>query len=109
MRVRKFAAVLALAVSAVTFGSVAAHAAAVNGQPAAMSWSERTCHAFSAWERHPSAGRLDTLGADSLHVPWRYLGADVWGLVSDVRSGSVKYVSDDETYIYEDCNNGSGL
>lgn len=107
---RKMITAAVLAVAALfAFGTVPAHAAVVNGQPAAMSWSERTCHAFSAWERHPSAGRLDTLASDSLHVPWRYLGADVWGLVSDVRSGSVKYVSDDEQYIYQDCNNGYGL
>ena len=107
---RKIIAAAVLAVVALfASGTVPAHAATVNGQPAAMSWSERTCHAFSAWERHPSMARLEVVAADSFRVPWRYLGADVWGLVSDVRSGSVKYVSDDETYIYEDCNNGYGL
>lgn len=108
MRKMITAAVLAV-VALFAFGTVPAHAATVNGQPAAMSWSERTCQAVSAWERHPTAARLDTLASDSMHVAWRYLGEDVWSLVHDVRGGQVKFVTDDETYTYEDCNNGSGL
>jgi hypothetical protein len=70
---------------------------------AATDWQARTCAAFAAWEAHPTAGNLRTLGTDSFNVPWRYLGNDVWGLVSDVRSGSVKYVKSDERYVSQDC------
>ena len=72
------------------------------------SWTQRTCTAFAAWEKHPSTARLVTLGTDSLHVSWKYLGGDVWQLVNDVHA-QPKYLSDDEQYIYEDCHNGSGL
>jgi len=60
------------------------------------------------WERHPTLGHLVTLGTDGLRVPWKYLGGDVWQLVNDVHA-QPKYVGDDETYIWEDCHNGSGL
>ena len=66
--------------------------------------SQVTCKAFSAWERHETAGNLRRLAADSFSVPWRYLGDDVWGLYADVRSGSVKYVHADIRYIQEDCS-----
>ncbi len=72
----------------------------------APSWAGRTCSAFTAWEHKPTTARLDTLASDSFHVPWRYLGVDVWGLYSDVRSGSVKYVRSDVRYVAEDCSNG---
>ena len=75
----------------------------------APNWTGRTCSAFSRWEGHPTAGNLVRLATYSLHVPWRYLGADVWGLYSDVRSGSVTYIPDDEGYIFGDCHNGYGL
>ena len=67
-----------------------------------------------AWHRRGMA-RLARLAADSVHVPVRPLGGDVWNLVGDVehaRAGdkpSALYVSDDEQYVYEDCHNGYGL
>ena len=79
------------------------------------SWTQRTCSAFAAWERHPTTARLARLAADSVHVPVRPLGGDVWNLVGDVehaRAGdkpSALYVSDDEQQTYTDCNNGYGL
>jgi hypothetical protein len=68
-----------------------------------VNWHQRTCSAFTAWDRHRTAGRLDTLTADSFHVPWKYLGEDVAGLYRDVRGGKVKYLGDDATYVNQDC------
>ena len=90
---------------------LAAHAAV---KPA-PSWEQRTCSAFAAWERHPTTARLARLAADSVHVPVRQLGGDVWNLVGDVehaRAGdkpSALYVSDDEQQTFTDCHNGYGL
>ena len=102
-------------IKAITAGIAAAGiAVTVFALPASASttppsWTQRTCSAFAAWEKRPSNANLVTLASDSLHAPWRYLGNDVWGLYSDVRSGSVKYVSDDEQQTYTDCHNGYGL
>ncbi len=99
---KRITAGIAAAGIAVTVFALPASASA---RPA-PSWTARTCSAFTAWERHPGTARLDTLASDSFHVPWRYLGVDVWGLYSDVRSGSVKYVHSDVRYVAEDCSNG---
>ena len=86
---------------AVGMTPLAAHAAV---KP--VNWTARTCSAFATWERHPTTGHLDTLVTDSLHVSWRYLGADVWGLYADVRTGSVKYVDTGKQDIAQDCYGG---
>ena len=72
-----------------------------------VNWQERTCSAFTAWERHPTTARLDAMTADSFHVPWKYLGADAADLYRAVRSG--RDTSTAVQYFYEDCHNGSGL
>lgn len=80
----------------------AAHAAESN------TWHAQTCAAYQAYSGHPTYANLEALAADSFHVPWRGsggygLGVDIWGLVSDVRSGSVKYIPADKRYIQKDC------
>ena len=100
MRIKRITAGIAAAGIAVTAFALPAHAATVP-----VNWHQRTCTAFGRWQAHPTTARLDTLAADSFHVPWRYLGADVWGMYSDVRSGSVKYVHSDVRYVAEDCSN----
>jgi hypothetical protein len=96
-------AVIAASALAVTLAGPASASAPVN-------WTQRTCAAFAAWERHGTTGSLETVAADSFHVSWRGtgsrygLGSDVWGLVADVRSGAAaKYVTEDERYISKDC------
>ena len=72
---------------------------------------QRTCAAFTAWERHETRANLDALVVDSFHVAPKYLGADVGQLYADVEGGGTgsKYVTDDKQYVYEDCNDDSGL
>ena len=101
--IKRITAGIGAAALAVTAFALPASAAA---RP--VDWTQRTCSAFAAYEAHPTAGRLVTLGTDSLHVAWKYLGADVWQLVNDVHA-QPEYVRDDEQYAYEDCHNGSGL
>ena len=78
-----------------------------------INWAERTCTAFTTWEQRRSPANLNALVADSLHLGRSYLRADVGQLNADASSPSptaVKYAeSDDPQYVYEDCNNGSGL
>jgi hypothetical protein len=102
--IKRILAGIAAAAITVTAYAIPAHASA---RP--VNWAQRTCTAFAAWGRHPTTANLDTLASDSFRVPWRYLGNDIWALYSDVRSGSVKYVSDDEQQTYTDCHNGYGL
>lgn len=104
--IKTITAGIAAAGIAVTAFAVPASASAT---PAPVNWVQRTCGAFAAYEKHPSPAGLVTFGTDSLRVPWKYLGKDAWQLVSDVRSGKTKYVSDSEQYVYEDCHNGYGL
>jgi hypothetical protein len=77
----------------------------------AIDWTRMTCSVFAQWERHPAAATLDELMADSVRVPWKGLGGDVWQLYGDLRADGPggKYVSDDEQYVFEDCNSASGL
>lgn len=74
-------------------------------------WTTRTCTAFTTWERHETRANLDALVVDSFHVAPKYLGADVGQLYADVEGGGTgsKYVTDDKQYVYEDCNDDSGL
>jgi hypothetical protein len=106
---RKLLAGTAAAVAAVA-GLLVMPAHAAQARPA-VNWTARTCAAVTAWERHPAPGRLVTLAADSLRVPWKYLGEDAWQLYRDVRveGPGGKYVSDDEQYLYNDCHGGYGL
>jgi hypothetical protein len=84
-----------------------AHAA--QARPA-VNWTARTCSAFAAWERHPAPGRLVTVAADSLRVPWKYLGEDVWQLIYDAHAHPAWVVGGTaEQYVYEDCHDGYGL
>ena len=103
----RWAQVTALAVAlsflgAFFLGTVAPAQASVV-RPQAVNWTQRTCAAERAYVQHPTTARLDVMAADSFHVPWRYVGQDAWGLYSDVRSGSTKYVSKDESYFASDC------
>ena len=85
---------------AAAMASVTAHT------PASVNWRERTCQAASAYQRHPSAGRLATLVTASTHLPRGYLKADVGQLYADASSPSVKaakYVAKDERWITDDC------
>jgi predicted component of type VI protein secretion system len=68
-----------------------------------VNWHQRTCAAFTAWDRHRTAAGLDTLTADSFRVPWKYLGEDVAGLYRDVRSGKTSRLGDDATWVNQDC------
>ena len=89
-----------------TAATVAAFIMPAHAAVKPVNWTARTCSAFATWERHPTTGHLDTLVTDSLHVSWRYLGNDVWGLYADVRTGSVKYVDTDKQYVAQDCYGG---
>jgi hypothetical protein len=80
----------------------ATHASAVAHAPASA--QSRTCAAYAAWKRHPSAAGLDVMMTDSFGVPWKYLASDVTHLYADVRDRSaVRYVRHDEKYVTEDC------
>lgn len=78
------------------------------------SWQQRTCAAFTAWEGHDSQRNLQRLVTDAFKVPgWGKAGlaSDVMQLASDIAGAGPesRFVSDDETYLYEDCHDGSGL
>jgi hypothetical protein len=102
--IKRITAGIAAAGIAVTAFALPASAAA---RPVHVNWTARTCSAFAAWERKPSTVRLDTLAADSFHVPWKYLGDDVASLYVAVRGHGDRDLA--VQYVYEDCNNGSGL
>ena len=113
---RSFAGMRALAGWALFF--LALGFAAVFALPAQASthkpptWTQRTCTAFSAWERHPSLDRLETAVSDSFRIRGRsYLAADLGQLWADSVSpkSNAQYVDTDRQYVYEDCHNGSGL
>jgi hypothetical protein len=96
--IRQMAATAVLALAATGVWTGAASAAQ------STNWTGKTCAAFSSWEQHPTTDNLDTLMADSFHVPWRYLGNDAAGLYTDVRSGApAKYIANDKKYLHEDC------
>ena len=107
----KTAALGVFALVAALFGCVAVAQPAHAATTTAPDWAQRTCTAFAAWQEHPTSANLVTLGTDSLHVPWKYLGEDVWQLVRDVRAEGPhgKYVSDSAQYAYQDCHDGYGL
>ena len=102
-------AVCAATIAAGTLAGVAgtsgqAGAAAVVSAPR-VNWQARTCAAERAWAARPSYGRLVVVLADSVHVPWRYVGQDAAGLYGDVRSKApAKYLLADERYFAADCN-----
>ncbi len=77
----------------------------------AGSWAEQTCHAEAAYAagEHPAVS-LERLITAASHLGKSYLKADALQLAADASSPAAKatYVSDDEQYVYEDCNNGSG-
>lgn len=75
-------------------------------------WQARTCDAFAGYQKHHDATDFRNMVVNSTYLPKSYLRADVAQLYADVSSPSstaAKYVSDDEQFLYEDCNNGSGL
>ena len=84
---------------------LAAHAAE---SAAPVNWTHRTCAAFTAYERHPSMARLDTLVTDSLHLHRSYLAADVAQLLADTVTPKAKaqYVATDAQYAAGDCYGG---
>ena len=100
----------AVCVATVAVG-VLAGVAGTSGQAGAVAsvvapsvdWAARTCSAERAYVAHPTSARLDVMAVDSFRAPWRSVGRDAWGLYSDVRSGSVKYVRADEGYFRADC------
>jgi hypothetical protein len=124
-----------LAVVALAAAMVAALIALLSGQPAApvaapawqaasvqkladdagllkYSWSQATCNAEHMYAARPTSAHLAALVTVSTHLSRSYLKADVGQLYADASSPSAKaakHVSDDEQYVYEDCNNGSGL
>jgi hypothetical protein len=102
MKLRKLAAVFLLVAASFTTTFTAGTLTAPPAS-ASVSWTARTCAAEQAYAAHPTVANLDAMAADSFHVSWRYVGQDAWGLYSDVRSGSVKYVKADERYFRQDC------
>ena len=77
-----------------------------------VNWTQKTCAAEQAYAAHPSTAGLNALVVDSTHLGKSYLRADVGQLEADASSPSAKaklYVTDDVTYIYEDCTGGRGL
>lgn len=95
------AALLSAAVAIVALLSVTASASA----SPAINWKANTCEAFSHWEHSRTTANLDRMATYSLHVPWRYVGEDAWGLTGDIRSGApAKYVKADIRYFTQDCS-----
>ena len=74
-------------------------------------WTGRTCSAFSRWQDKPTVANLDRLITFSLHLHRGYLQADVLELGADAMTAKPDqgYVDVAAQYVYEDCNNGSGL
>lgn len=96
---RRIAAGFVLVAASLT----AAFTAGTSPASASVNWTARTCAAEQAWVKHPSTANLDVMAEDSFRAPWRYVGDDAWGLYSDVRSGSAKYVKADIGYFRQDC------
>jgi hypothetical protein len=95
-------AILAATIAAgtITAATLPAHASAP------VNWHQRTCTAATAYQRHPSAGRLTTLVVDSTHLGRSYLKADVGSLYADASSPSpkaAKYLAADASYVRQDC------
>ena len=95
--------VLACGTTAFTVNTMASHAAT-----APVSWEQRTCSAFTAWQAHPTTGRLDTLVTDSLHLPRGYLAADVLELGAAVQAAKPKqhHIDTSAEYVAQDCYGG---
>jgi len=86
-----------------TLAGVPAHAAT------AVSWTQRTCSAFSRWQDKPTTADLDKLVVFSLHLPRGYLAADVAELLADSVTAKPDqgYVSVAAQYVGEDCYGGA--
>ena len=75
-----------------------------------VSWTHRTCAAFSAYQDRPSAARLTALVTDSTHLGRSYLKADVGELYADASSPSKaarQSLDVAEQYVGEDCYGGA--
>lgn len=105
----------ALGIAVFVLSAVAAGIAALiilpgnaNANTLAASQGQKTCAAFAAWEKHPSAANIDAMLADTFTMTWsgdsKYVGGDAASLYGDWRSGAAgKYVNDDVKYMREDC------
>ena len=92
--------VLACGTTAFTVKTVAADAAVQ------VSWTQRTCSAFAAYQAHPSTAGFRTLVTDSTYLGKSYLKADVLQWAADSASPSPKaavYAAKDPGYVSGDC------
>ena len=100
MGIRKLAAVVLLAVSALAGTVTAAHAASVGqftGSHSRLWWDGATCRAFAAGDVHSMV--LDSRRADT------YLRVDVRQLVHDVKVRAPREVQQsDAYYVWADCH-----
>ena len=94
-----------IAAAGITVAAFALPASASTHKP--VNWTARTCSAFAAWQHKPSTANLDRLVTDSFHVPAKYLGQDIASLYDAVLNHGDRDLAGQ--YVYEDCNNGSGL
>ena len=104
--------VAAVIVTTAAVGTIVIPAAQASTHATPVSWTEQACHAEAAYAagEHPAVSLERMIEAVS-HLGKSYLKADALQLAADASSPAAKaaYVSDDETYLYEDCNNASGL
>lgn len=102
---RKSAA--SLVAAAVTAGAILAATLPASAQPSARTATpaQQTCSAFTAWDQHKTAARLDRLVTVSLALPHGYLAADTGQLLADsvTAKPKAKYIRSDEKWISEDC------
>jgi hypothetical protein len=110
--IRKLAAVVLLAVSALSSGAVSAHAAAVHefhGSHSRLWWDGATCREFAVYERTGRGGAFHSMVVDSRRAD-TYLRSDVGLWAHDARSGAPRSViGADASYVALDCAGSYGL
>jgi hypothetical protein len=87
--------------------TTAANAATVKP---AVSWTDQTCHALEAWQRHHDATDLYRLIVNAAHLPGGYMRADMLELAADAASpgkNAPEYLSVAIQYADEDCFGGA--
>lgn len=86
---------------------IATSTVAVTTKP--VNWTNKTCHALEAWQRHRDGTDLYRLTTYAAHLGKSWLKADVLELAADVASPSKKaaqYVDVALQYAADDCGQG---